>query len=114
MQDHEMSEPQLVNFTSLIAIRSLIARDSLAACQQFNLTQAQVSRIAALDAAEIHLLVANLSAASLFVPRSNFAALLSAPTVLVPILAGARFSTLASAGAPRRRSSDLIEQRIAT
>lgn len=88
-----LSDVQSTNLQLLHVILVGTERDKVGTCRKFSLNAAQVDQLRAMNPADLCSLVRAIGETSLFVPRTDFVALLNTP----PALAG----TLAAAHPPR-------------
>jgi len=84
-----LSDVQSTNLQLLHVILVGTGRDMAGTCRKFGLHATQAERLRAMTPAELWSLVHAVGETSLFVPRSDFVALLDSPPALVGTLAAA-------------------------
>lgn len=83
----QLTDVQLTNLYVLQAIRLGIAQDRVSTCYKFGLDATQADHLGALNHDELWSLVVRIGQNTLFPPRQDFIALVTAPAALAAPLA---------------------------
>lgn len=84
-----LSDVQSTNLQLLHVIRVGTERDEVGTCRKFSMNAAQVEQLRAMNPANLCSQVRAIGEISLFVPRTDFVALLKTPLALAGTLAAA-------------------------